>query len=287
MKKTSIAVLVLSFGGIVGAFAAPVVTYVGTTGLAEAQAWRDSSVAKSYSVNASNIYGTSGYVAFGVKTDTTGGSNIVQVLTNSYFPDLNPAGNVQWVLPTWVNSSNTPAGSVVLGADGPATKNIFNFGGPFDSSNFSNNPSPYPVINDPLNSAANYRVGVSTTDPVSMLNVNFFTLRFTETAVFRLGILVNTLIPEDAMDSIGIWNGESATVQGLTRSDASLVFFDLSVQSGDWINIYGSVGETAGRGNLSYITLDAIPEPGVTTMAMTAAALLGLMRLRARRSTAA
>lgn len=263
-------IVILTLSGSAAASAAPVVTYVGQVGAGEAQAWRTSSVAKTYSIGGSNIYGSAGYVAFGTKTDTTGGSNVfVPLPTNTYyFPDL-PASNTQVSFPAWIDASTNSGASSVVGNQGTG-KYIFNFGGAFNSDPNTYDGGPYPEINDPQNSLANYRVGVLTTDGgLANVNINMVTLRFASAGTFRLGAFVNTLgAAADNMDLIGIWNGVSGTTAALNRTAESLAIFDVTAAANDEIVLYGSIGATAGRGNLSYVSLDVVPEPGTFVLAM-------------------
>jgi hypothetical protein len=246
-------------------FSTTIVSYVGSVGLDQAQAWRDNTVAKTYSFNGTNTYGNAGYLVFGTKTDTTGGSSFGQSQGNSYFPDLNPASNIHWSMPSWINSANTAGASYVIGAEA-VTKSVLNFGGAFDAANFNWNPSDYPVINNPQNLSSNYRVGILTTDSLVTDTVdNFLTLEFVTAGTYRLGLLTNTIVSNtaDSMDRIGIWNGVSATANNLTRGTPELSFFDLTVQAGDNATIFGFIDATPGRGVLSYMTLDVVPEPSV------------------------
>jgi len=283
--KTSLlkSLVVLTLASVTTGFSAAVVSYVGTVGLDEAQAWRDNTVAKTYDVGGTNTYGNAGYLVFGTKTDTSGGSNIALAQGYDALPDLDPAKNIQWTMPSWIRTTGAGLTYVYGTEAGAGDKYVFNFGGAFDSSNFSNNPSDYPVINNPLNSLANERVGVLTTASNTLTNVgvNFVNLRFETAGSYRLGLLANTLDSTNAMDQIGIWNGVSYTSQSISRSAASLAFFDVTAQAGDVVDLAGFIGGTAGRGALSYLTLDVVPEPSVWHYLTIG--LAGVIGLRLRR----
>jgi hypothetical protein len=272
-----------SIGSLLGAFACAgglflsatttqaAVVAVGVEGGAsptfKAQNWSNPGVAKTYSVNGSNVYGSAGYYVLAPTLDPAATFTAVTVGNLNNGPLGGPALQTPSVKPTFLNAEVQSVGG-----------NWVNF-------------ADYAIITRPDPSAV-YRVGgISMATTVTGGSYGSFTdcAYFTVAAGanFRFGIMTDATGAFGAR-AISIYEAYSGGVTysaALTQDGVpDLALFDINNTSGAaaQYNVALHLAAPAGVATYSMLTFDAIPEP--STWALLAFSLCTVVFLRRRRT---
>jgi hypothetical protein len=231
----------------------------------EVDRWRSTSVAKTFDVDADNVYGTAGYVLFAADDIGNSSTGIVE-FSNDPFTYVSGTRRTVRSVPSYLSFAMTNFGSTTGTASSYGYQAV-------------DNPSvaPGPSVSN-MESGAFLRTTAFNTE-ASLFDM---TIGAGAPSVIRLGLLYgNTDAYNGTFRIEQIAGGIGSVIANQTNGVIQLSFFDIiDAAPGDTFRVYGTKTEPVGNQNvlLGGLTFDVIPEPASST-----ALLLGLGMLAARR----